>query len=441
MDQPNIIFMHSHNTGRYVEPYGHAVPTPHLQRMAEEGVLFRNAFAAAPTCSPSRAAFLTGQYAHEAGMMGLAHRGWGLKDAGRHIVNTLGPAGYDTVLCGIEHTATNGKGHDETVGYGRVLSTRSSHAKDVEPAVLSFLHEKHEKPFFLSVGLMETHIPFPDPESEAHPAEDWRYCIPPRSLPDHPEIRREMAGFKASARRMDDCWGKILDAIDHAGLAENTLVCCFSDHGLQFALNMCNLTDHGTAVYLVLRGPGGFEGGKVEEEMVSLLDLFPTVCDVTEIEPPVWLRGKSLAPLVCEETDRLHEEVFAEVTYHGAYEPQRCVRTRRYKYIRRFDQRNRPVLPNVDDVSSKRVLLEHGWLEKPRYQEMLYDLIFDPDETHNVVDESGLANVVNEMRGRLQRWMEETNDPLLQGPVPLPPGAKSNHPDDASPKDEMTVLG
>ena len=76
MDRPNILYLHSHDSGRYVQPYGHAVPTPNLQRLAEEGVRFRQAYYAAPTCSPSRAALLTGQASHSCGQFGLVNRGF-----------------------------------------------------------------------------------------------------------------------------------------------------------------------------------------------------------------------------------------------------------------------------------------------------------------------------------------------------------------------------
>jgi len=92
-DRPNILYIHSHDTGRYVQPYGHAIATPALQRLAEQGVLFRKAFCAAPTCSPSRASLLTGQHAHNSGMPGLAHRGFSLNDYGQHILHTLRKAG------------------------------------------------------------------------------------------------------------------------------------------------------------------------------------------------------------------------------------------------------------------------------------------------------------------------------------------------------------
>ena len=81
---PNILYLHSHDTGRYIQPYGHPVPTPNIQRLADQGVLFRKAFCAAPTCSASRACLLTGQYGHNNGMLGLAHRGWSLNDYRQH---------------------------------------------------------------------------------------------------------------------------------------------------------------------------------------------------------------------------------------------------------------------------------------------------------------------------------------------------------------------
>ena len=96
--RPNVLYLHSHDTGRYVQPYGYPVPTPNIQHMADQGVLFRQAFCAAPVCSGSRAALLTGQCTHATGMLGLAHRGYRLYHPERHIVNVLRDAGYWTGL-------------------------------------------------------------------------------------------------------------------------------------------------------------------------------------------------------------------------------------------------------------------------------------------------------------------------------------------------------
>jgi arylsulfatase A-like enzyme len=127
--RPNVLYIHSHDTGRYIQPYGHAVPTPNLQKLAEEGVLFRQAFCAAPTCSPSRASLLTGQCPHSNGMLGLAHLGFQLTDYKRHILHTLRAEGYISALAGVQHIARK----PATIGYDRVIETGSSRAADVAP--------------------------------------------------------------------------------------------------------------------------------------------------------------------------------------------------------------------------------------------------------------------------------------------------------------------
>ena len=111
--RPNILYIHSHDTGRYLEPYGHAVPAPNLQRLATQGMLFRQAFNAAPTCSPSRASLLTGMCPHSNGMFGLAHRGFVLNDYKQHVLHTLRPAGYYSALFGVQHIAKD----PATIGY------------------------------------------------------------------------------------------------------------------------------------------------------------------------------------------------------------------------------------------------------------------------------------------------------------------------------------
>ena len=438
--RPNVLFLHSHNTGRFVQPYGHAIPAPNLQRLAREGVMFRRAFSTAPTCSPSRASFLTGMYPHSCGMMGLAHRGFHMQDYAVHITATLKRHGYLTALAGVEHTAPD----PTSVGYDQVLSTLDTNypalMDTAEPvaAACAFLAQPHDRPFFLSLGLNETHRPFPPADAHAHPAEDPRYCLVPPPFPDGPEIRADMADFKAAVREMDQAYGTVLDALDRAGLADNTLVCCFTDHGLQFPRHMCTLLDTGIGVYLVIRGPGGFTGGLVIEELVSLMDLAPTVYDVAGITAPDFVQGVSLRPLALGGLDRVHDEIFAEGNYHAAYEPMRCVRTQRHKYIRHYDGRDRLVRPNVDDSVEKRLLLEAGWDALPRDQEMLFDLVLDPFEMHNLAAEPALAETLADLRGRLERWMRQTGDPLAEAAaVPAPEGAVVNDPDDESPHDPL----
>jgi arylsulfatase A-like enzyme len=414
--RPNILYIHSHDTGRYTQPYGHAVPTPNLQKLAEEGVLFRQVFCAAPTCSPSRAALLTGQSAHASGMLGLAHIGFRLNDYKQHLLHTLRPAGYYSGLAGVQHIAME----DETVGYDRVMPVKSNHAADVAPQAVEFIRNTpKQQPFYLEVGFNETHRKFHD----AGPKQDARYCLPPAPLPDTPETRADMAAFKASAAIMDDGVGQVLQAIERAGLADNTLVISTTDHGIAFPAMKCNLTDHGMGVMLTMRGPGVFRGGKVCDAMVSQIDIFPTICELLEISKPAWLQGRSLFPLLRGEKQEINDEVFAEVNWHGSYEPRRAVRTKRWKYIRHMDGRSHPVPWNCDAGPSKDYWVENGWEKQTLEPERLYDLMFDPSENHNLAQDPAQKDVLAEMRGRLDRWMKATNDPILQGPLKLPPGA------------------
>ena len=186
---------------------------------------------------------------------------------------------------------------------------------------------------------------------------------------------------------------------------------------------------------MLMRGPGGFTGGKVIDAPVTHLDVYPTLCELAGVEAPDWLQGSSLMPLVRGETERLHEAIFAETTYHAAYQPHRAVRTERWKYIRRFDDYEHPVLANCDDSASKDLLVEAGWGEQVVPEEQLYDLVLDPAEGTNLAADPARAEVLAEMRGRLDAWMRETEDPLLDGPVAPPPGAIVNEQWQVSPDD------
>ena len=425
---PNILYLHSHDTGRHVQPMGAAVAMPRIQALAEEGVLFRKAFCAASTCSASRACLLTGRYAHSNGMLGLAHRGWSLVDYEWHLVHTLRTAGYHSVLIGEQHISKE----PDVIGYDEVVKIATTRATDVAPVTIDVLREI-ERPFFLSVGFFETHREFFRP-----PDGEDRYVAPPPNLPDTPETRRDMAAFNASARSLDAGVGAVLDEIDRLGLRDDTLVICTTDHGMAFPGAKTTLTDRGIGVFLILRGPGGFTGGEVSDALVSHIDLYPTICDLAGVPRPDFLQGVSILPLM-DGAAAVRDEVFAEGTYHAAYEPQRAIRTDRWKYIRRFDERPTPVLANTDDSPGKDLWLRHGWAEHELAGEQLYDLVFDPQEQHNLIARDDHASVAADLRTRLDAWMRDTDDPLLDGPVPPPPGAEYNEQDQMSAREPTRV--
>ncbi len=430
--QPNILYIHSHDTGRFVQPYGFQVPTPNLQMLADQGVLFREAFCAAPTCSGSRASLLTGLHCHNNGMLGLAHRGWRLNDYGQHWVHALRRGGYRSTLIGEQHISVD----PGVIGYDEVVDVDSNHAENIAPLTIEHLREAGPDPWFMSVGFFETHRDFFAPTS----VRDTLYSLPPGNLPDVTATRRDVASFKASARSLDQGVGAVLHALHDFGLVDDTLVICTTDHGIAFPNSKATLFDRGIGVMMIVRGPGGFSGGKVVDAPVSHLDVYPTLCDLAGVEHPDWLQGSSLLPLVHGEVERLHEAIFAETTFHAAYQPHRAVRTERWKYIRRFDDYPHPVLANCDDSASKDLWVAAGWGERTLPEEQLYDLVLDPGEGQNLATDPDCAEPLAELRERLDAWMRETDDPLLAGPVEPPPGAAVNEQWQISPDEPVRIV-
>ena len=430
---PNILYIHSHDSGRYVQPYGFQVPTPNIQMLADQGVLFREAFATTPTCSGSRASLLTGLHCHNNGMLGLAHRGWALNDYRQHWVHALRRGGYCSTLIGEQHISVD----PGVIGYDEVVPIDSHRAEYVAPLTIEALRQASTtEPWFMSVGFFETHRDFFAPTS----VRDTLYSQPPANLPDVVATRKDFAAFKASARSLDQGIGAVLHALHDFGLVENTLVLCTTDHGVAFPGAKATLFDRGIGVMMLMRGPGGFTGGKVVDAPVTHLDVYPTLCELAGVEAPNWLQGSSRMPLVRGETERLHEAIFAETTYHAAYQPHRAIRTERWKYIRRFDDYEHPVLANCDDSASKDLLVAAGWGEQVVPEERLYDLVLDPAEGADVAADPARGEVLAEMRARLDAWMRETEDPLLDGQVAPPPGAIVNEQWQVSPDDPPRVV-
>ncbi|WP_321474097.1 sulfatase-like hydrolase/transferase [uncultured Paludibaculum sp.] len=193
------------------------MPTPNPRKFAEGGVLFRRAFSAAPTCSPSWAALLTGQTAHGRRMVGLAHRGFRLADPKRHLASFLQSQGYLTALRNVQHEAPAEE--IAGLGYSEILRPPKNTGPEAARKAVEFLNTAPKQAFFLSCGFLETHREYP----VAGPKEDPRYMQPPAILPDVPQVRQDMANFKAAARVLDDSMGAVFQALARNGLEENTL--------------------------------------------------------------------------------------------------------------------------------------------------------------------------------------------------------------------------
>ena len=340
----NVLYLHSHDTGRFVEPYGQPVRTPALMRLARRGTVFRRAFAVASSCSASRASLQTGQYPHQNGMTGLAHRGWRLFDYDRHVVNVLRPAGYRSALIGEHHVAPD----SSMIGYDEVVLDASHRASDVARAACEWLAARPAEPWLMSCGFWETH------RTSFEPVDDdaSRYVRPLPTFPDRADLRRDAAALIAAAARMDAGIGEVLGGLERSGAAGRTVVVATTDHAPGFPGWKANVTDRGLGVYLILAGPGIAAGG-VNDALVSHLDVLPTLTELAGLPDPPWAEGASLWPLLRGETDTLHDALFAEANFHAALEPQRAIRTDRFRYVRRFDDRREPVLANVDDGPTK----------------------------------------------------------------------------------------
>ncbi len=436
MTAKNIIYLHTHDSGRYWSAYGHPVPTPHIQAFARESTLFRQCYSAAPTCSPSRAAMLTGMSAHASGMTGLAHRGFRIDDYDRHLVRYLRTQGWQTALCGIQHEAPDAAeiGYDEILGgthddMGQVGKSLADWDRDNTDAACAYLRARAQDapPFFLSLGWFNTHRVFPVVDETIRPDE----LQVPWPLPDCDPVRQDMAAYHASVRVVDDCVGQVMATLRATGLDRDTIVLLTTDHGIAFPGMKCTLYDTGIGVGMVLRYPGNPMNGQVCDALVSHLDVFPTLCDLVGVAPPAWLEGHTLVPLLEGRTEAVREAVFAEINYHAAHEPMRCVRTERYKLIRRYGDRALPVICNIDGSPSKTFVLEAGGLRSPLPREELFDLWLDPVERDNRVDDPAMREVYANLAARLETWMRQTADPLRHGGarVAKPAGARIHRQD------------
>lgn len=412
---PNVIYIHTHDMGRMIEPYGAPVNTPSLQRFAGRARSFTNAHCVAPTCSPSRSALLTGRYPHEVGMLGLSHRGFALSDTREHLGQYLQDHGCTTALCGLQHEFPI---YHEKLPYTQVWpnAINASHEDRDRKAVadaMRFLDSPPENSFFLSVGLFYPHRPFlsSSPERDGPLPGNWLSGEGPG---------RDWQDYAHTIEWVDGVLAPLLDRLGESPWRENTLVIVTTDHGPPFPEQKGTLYDRGTGVTLMIQSPDEV-GGKTTESMVSHLHLFPTITEFLRVPTPSTCRGQSLWPLLKGETWEAPQVLFSETTFHAAYEPMRAVRTDRYKLIRRY--RSKRIAPNCDDSPSKSHCQELGWWEEALPSWELYDLVADPGENVNLAEHEEMSGIRQTLAAHLEKWMKETRDPLLHPPVAPPPGA------------------
>ncbi|GGK34473.1 sulfatase family protein [Nocardia camponoti] len=402
----NVILVHWHDLGRHLTCYGaQGVESPHLDRLAAEGIRFTDAHATAPLCSPARSSLFTGLHPHRNGLVGLAHHGFEYYDHVRTLPALLGASGYDTALFGMQHESAD----PSRLGFDTV-DVSDSLCDYVVARSQEWLRDNDSRqPFFLTAGFFETHRPYPVDEYE--PADPEAIGVP-GFLPDAPEVRADLAGLHGSITKADAAVGRLLDTVAELGLDETTWIVFVTDHGLAFPRAKSTLYAEGTGVALIVRPPRGRRlAPRVYDDLFSGVDLTPTILDLLGVAIPDDIDGDShAAELLAPTGEPVRSELFTQKTYHDAFDPIRAVRTKEFAYIENLAPRDALVLPlDIADSLSAQALDPHA-LAAPRPRRELYDLTVDPYERHNVVDEPAYQWTTRRLSGLLAQWRAETRD-------------------------------
>jgi len=345
--------------------------------------------------------------------MGLTQMGWKLNEDEVTLPEYLGEAGYRTGVFGVQHVDAD----DERLGYD-IIETDVKQAPDVADRFIEFLESSdQDEPIFTSVGFFEPHRPFDLPRYETDDPDETE---PLPFLPDREGIRRDLADMRGHMRTVDTAVGDIVRALEDEGLESETLFVFTTDHGVAFPRAKGTCYDAGIEVALLVRYPGTIEGGVNHEELVSNVDVLPTILDAGGVEVPPRVQGRSFLPALLDNEYQEREAVFAGMTWHGDYVPMRAVRTEQFKYVRNFWQLPLVYLPTDIFASlSGREMREEYYVTK-RPAEQLYDLERDPHEQENLVDDPDYSEQLESLRARVEDWMVEIDDPLLEGPIEPP---------------------
>lgn len=413
-ERPNVVVLVTHDTGRFISPYGRdTYDTPNCRRLAGESVLLENAFCTAPQCSPSRAALFTGRYPHCNGVMGLTHSdfAWSLNEDERHAAGLFGEAGYETRLLGAKHETSDPK----TLGFD-VMDLDSLSIVDLPGRLDEHLGGREAgRPLYCQLGCGETHR---DWSLDGTPPDESKGVYVPPYLEDGPETRAEMAQFQGMVRRFDHGLGDLLRVLERRGMVEDTIFVLTTDHGIAMPWAKGFLTDAGLETMLLMRWAGRWPAGERREELISNVDVLPTLLQACGIAVPGRVQGRSFLPLLEGGEYAANERIFAEKTFHDCYDPMRCVRTERYKYIRYFEKSS---LYRPTGDSMQGAYREIGAAAfRGRPAEELFDLREDPSERTNLAEDREYVDVRGRLRAELADWMRRTADPLLEGPIASP---------------------
>ncbi len=400
--RPNILWIMGEDICPDIGCYGTpAVKTPNLDRLASEGIRYTNAFVTGPVCSASRSAMITGMYQTSIGAHNhRSHRGDGytLPEPVKLITDYLRRAGY--------YTTNNGKTDFNFKPKGKAFDGKDWKGR------------KEGQPFFAQVTFGVTHRAFK--RDKNNPIDPDKVKVPPY-YPDTKLTRRDWADYLESMQILDGQVGQLLKRLEDEGLADNTVVIFIGDHGSCHVWGKQWLYEGGIHIPLIIRWPGVLKAGQVREDMVSAIDISATILKVAGIEPPAHMEGEVFLGPDAKKRDYI---ISARDRCDETVDRIRCVRTKRYKYIRNFmperpytqfnayKTRQYPVVTLLEVLHKRGELTEAQakFMAPRRPKEELYDLVNDPYELCNLADDARYETKLVELRAILEKWIIETGD-------------------------------
>ena len=437
--RPNVLFITVDDMNRdSIGAYGCPLPgiTPHIDKLAADGMRFEHAHVTIAICMPTRAVWMTGRYPHRSGALGFDP----INKEVPTLLESLHEAGYHTgIMAKVPHVvATRKKAWDSIVdasklGVGRDPEKYYKHARE-------FLTEaaKAKKPFFLMANAQDPHRPFAESKQEVGRNKKGTYPgvrrtftpeeVPlPGFLPDLPDIRKELAEYFASVHRADEVTGAVLRALDESGLAENTLVVFTSDHGMPLPFAKTNCWRHSTLTPWIVRWPGKVKPKSVDEKhVISGIDFTPTVLEATGLKPLPGVDGRSYLPLLVGLPQKGWDMAFTSINRTAGKReyPMRCVITKNESYIFNAWSDGKTVFKNesqsgltmkamskaAEDDKNIAARVKHFLYRTP---EELYHYEDDPDALENLAKNPAHEVELKKMRAILLKQMKETKDPVL----------------------------
>jgi arylsulfatase A-like enzyme len=426
--RPNIVFAIADDWSfPHAGIYGdRTVSTPVFDRIAREGALFTRAFAAAPSCTPSRAALLTGQAIHRLEEGGNLH-GF-LPKRFAVYPDVLERAGYAVGYSG------KGWGPGRFEPGGREQNPAGPQFKSFDEFIAQ---RSASRPFVFWFGSNDPHRPYEAGAGARAGLKADTVQVPP-FLPDTPEVRSDLLDYYFEIQRFDRDIGRIVATLERLGELENTLIVVTSDNGMPFPRAKANVYDSGARMPLAMRWPRAIRANTVVEEFVSLADVAPTVLEAAGLTPAASMTGRSVLGLLRGQSQPNRDRAFIERERHAHVRegnlsyPVRAIRTKHYLYLRNFRPDRWPAgdprlvfsvgpFGDIDGGPTKSLLLERQndraiakyfqQATAKRPAEELYELRTDPHQLENVAGHPAHREAQRRLRQQLERWLRETGDP------------------------------